>query len=512
MLVPENRLFCRLDGLSQAARDQNRSDALLDLRLLESDSVPVFEEVVQASAHVAQVPVAWLSFADRGNEYLKATFGLSRLGLMNELVVQRSIDQRDSFGIYVVDSHQPLAITDTLAHPAFAQSLLTQQYGIRAYLGVPLMTSKGEYIGVLSVLDTVPREFTVSQIEFLMLTARLAMSDYERSYYQRQAQELARSAQQVTVQDLLQAQIEFAQKSNLAVMTSIAGTIDETSIPLKYELLAQLAQELRTPLTSVMGMASVLTREIYGPLTLKQREYLDIIHHSGEYLLSLVKEILELSQLDLNEQEVHPVSVDIEMLCQQAITTLEQAAHRREQQIRLTVEPGNRIWMLDKEKIRQMLYHLIFSVIQSSNAGSNVHLHVSNKIGALRLTIWVTHPCLEDTLFSGKYASEHDRNHPLLNDRLLNDRTFSSETSVNASINIVSNTSSNTALLDAPNLDALSSPEVGIHEALQQNLGFLLSRQLVELHGGQIQVQGESGLGYRYVITIPRHQSAQLDS
>ncbi len=499
MLVPENRLFCRLDGLSQGMRDQNRIDALLDLRLLESDSVPVFEEVVQASAHFAQMPVAWLSFADRGNEYLKATFGLSRLGLMNDLVMQRSIDQRDSFGIHVVDSHQPLAITDTLLHPAFAQSLLTQQYGIRSYLGVPLITSKGEYIGVLSVLDTVPREFTVPQIEFLMLTARLGMSDYERSYYQRQAQELARSAQQVTVQDLLQAQIEFAQKSNLAATSSIAGTIDETSIPLKYELLAQLTQELRTPLTSVMGMASVLTREIYGPLTLKQREYLDIIHHSGEYLLSLVKEILELSQLDLNEQQFNPVSVDIEMLCQQAIATLEQAANRREQQIRLTVEPGNRIWMLDKEKIRQMLYHLMFSVVQSSNGGSNVHLHVSNKIGALRLTVWVTHPCLEDTLFSREYASEQDSKHPLSNDR-----TLSNEASGNVLMNVASNTSSNTALLDAPSLDFPNSPEVGIHEALQQNLGFLLSRQLVELHGGQIQVQGEFGLGYRYVITLPR--------
>ena len=47
MLVPENRLFCRLDGLSTVVREQKRHDALQALRLLEADSIPIFEEVVQ---------------------------------------------------------------------------------------------------------------------------------------------------------------------------------------------------------------------------------------------------------------------------------------------------------------------------------------------------------------------------------------------------------------------------------------------------------------------------------
>jgi len=64
--------------------------------------------------------------------------------------------------------------------------------------------------------------------------------------------------------------------------------------------------------------------------------------------------------------------------------------------------------------------------------------------------------------------------------------------------------------MDAPTLSAegggsgVASPEVGIHQILQQNMSFLLSRQLIELHGGQIQIQGESSPGYRYVITLPR--------
>jgi nitrogen-specific signal transduction histidine kinase len=461
-MIPESRLFCSLDGLSAGVRAKTRSSILQDLGLLEAETVPVFEEVVQTAAHFTGMAMAMLTVINGDRELLKATFGLIHLGLMNELVRHRFIELQDSFATHVVDSHQALVITDTHAHPAFAQSLLTQQYGIRSYIGVPLVTSNGACVGVLSVLDTEMREFNLREIEFLMMTARFAMSDCERLH---SVKLTPRSA----IVPLSQPQ---------SGSQTIAPRIDDSeTIPLKFKLLAHLTQELRTPLTSVMGMASVLNREIYGPLTAKQREYLGIIHNSGDYLLSLVKEILELSQLNLQSQELNLTSVDIEMLCQQAIATLQQAAQRREQEIRLTVEPGNRIWSLDKEKMRQMLYHLIFSVIQSSNGGSVVHLHAANKVSGLRLTLWVTHPCLEYISY-GSSLNEYE----VRLDRLPTDSSRS------------------TGVLNSPP----STPEIEIPERLHFNLGFLLSRQLVGLHGGEIQVQAHATGGDRYVVTVPR--------
>jgi hypothetical protein len=462
MIVPESRLFCSLDGLSANARAKTRSSILQDLGLLEAETVPVFEEVVQTAAHFTGMTMAMLTVVNGDRELLKATFGLIHLGLMNELVRHRFIELQDSFATHVVDSHQALVITDTHAHPAFTQSLLTQQYGIRSYIGVPLVTSDGACVGVLSVLDTEIREFNLREIDFLMMTARFAMSDYERL---RSLKLTPRSA----IVPLSQPQ---------SGSQAIGPRIDDSeTIPLKFKLLAHLTQELRTPLTSVMGMASVLNREIYGPLTAKQQEYLGIIYNSGDYLLSLVKEILELSQLNLKQEELNLASVDIEMLCQQAIATLQQAAQRRDQEIRLTVEPGNRIWSLDKEKMRQMLYHLIFSVVQSSNAGSVVHLHAANKVSGLRLTLWVTHPCLEPISY-GSSLNEYE----VRLDRTATDYRRS------------------TALINSPP----SNPEIGIQEQLHFNLGFLLSRQLVGLHGGEIQVQTHATGGDRYVVTVPR--------
>lgn len=467
MVIPESSLFCSLDGLSAKIRNQIRSSTLQDLGLLEAETVPVFEEVVQTAAHFTGMAMAMLTVVNGDRELLKATFGLTRLGLMNELVRHRFIELQDSFAAHVVDSHQVLVIADTHGHPAFVKSLLTQQHGIRSYVGVPLMTSDGACIGVLSVLDTETREFNLREIEFLMMTARFAISDYERLHNLKLT---PRSA----IVPLSQPQSESQSPSQTALRLDNSETI-----PLKFKLVAHLTQELRTPLTSVLGMASVLSREIYGPLTPKQREYLGIIHNSGEYLLSLVKEILEMSQLNLQQEELNLTSVDIEMLCQQSIATLQQAAQRREQEIRLTVEPGNRIWSLDKEKMRQMLYHLIFSIVQSSNAGSVVHLHAANKISGLRLTLWVTHPCLE-TISYGSSLNDYEVN-------------------LDRSLTAI-NSSSSTALLNSPT----SSPEIGIQEQLHFNLGFLLSRQLVALHGGEIQVQGHANGGDRYVITVPR--------
>jgi signal transduction histidine kinase len=465
MVIPENRLFCRLDGLTAQTRSQHRLAVLTELGLLEPDSAAVFEEAVQTAVQATDVPIAILSVIEPERESIKSATGLSRLGLMNPLGRERQWPIDDSWGIHVVDSQQVLILSDVMQHPAFANSLMAQQYGIRAYVGVPLITSKGDCIGVLAVLAMQPHEFTPAAIEFLVLTARLAMSEYER---QQLLKHLASPILPATITPQLAPEFNQATPVNT---------------PLKFELLAQLTQELRTPLTSVMGMASVLTREIYGPLTHKQKEYLDIIHHSGEYLLSLVQEVLELSSLDMKSQTLNLASVDIEMLCQQAIATLDQVASRRDQQVRLSVEPGNRIWQLDKEKIRQMLYHMMFSVIQTTSAGSIVRLHVANKGNGLKLTLWTTHPHLgEGMAYGDDYGS----------DNYHSDRFSYAENSYDQG---------GVAVMTPPKTKVSA---MGQEQNYQKNLGLLLGRQLVELHSGQIQIQGTGMPGYRYVITLPR--------
>ncbi|NJN31888.1 MAG: GAF domain-containing protein [Synechococcales cyanobacterium RM1_1_8] len=157
----ETRLFCRLDGLSAAAREQQRLFTVADLGLLETDSIPVFQEAAQTAAQFLEASICWLGILDRDTLWLKSAQGLSsHLGLMNPLAKKRRMVREDSFDTHVVDSQQVLALEDAALHPAFAQSVLVQQFGIRAYLGAPLMASSGQCLGTLAVLETEPRAFT----------------------------------------------------------------------------------------------------------------------------------------------------------------------------------------------------------------------------------------------------------------------------------------------------------------------------------------------------------------
>lgn len=466
----ENRLFCRLDGLTASLREQRRSQVINLLGLIDTDNIPIFEEATQTAAQSLNVPICILGLMSEDQERFKSAVGLSTLGLMNELATTRQLDRQESFSTYVVDSRQTLIITDALTHSIFANSLLVYQYGIRAYLGVPLLTCDGDCIGALAVMDVVPRSFSQQDVSFLQLMARWGMSEFER---QRSQMPHPQSVRSTTIE-------KAAPLADLSLTNQ-----------LKVDLLGQLAQDLRTPLTSVMGMASVLSREIYGPLTAKQKEYLNIIHNSGQDLLSLMNEIVELSELKEIDQTLNLSSVDIEMLCQQAIITLEQVAQRRDQQVRLTVEPGRRIWLLDKEKVRQMLYHLIFSIIHSATAGSLIRLHISRRDTSLSLSIWISHPWLGEGLpCTDIYAQ------PSL---------------VGAS---VGNGLESTQFggVSAP---AIARPTIENHARIQENtsetdlaprknLGLLLSQHLVELHGGQVTIQSDLDTGFRYIITIPQ--------
>jgi signal transduction histidine kinase len=265
------------------------------------------------------------------------------------------------------------------------------------------------------------------------------------------------------------------------------------------KLLGQLTQELRTPLTSVIGMASVLRREVYGPLTGKQREYLEIIHNSGQSLISLVDEIVNLGVLSEQDSHLQISSVDIEMLCQQVINSLVDLARQQQQELRLSVEPGNRIWSLDKDKVRQALYYLIINVIEIAEAGGEVRVHVSRRNQALNIAVWLSHPWLGDGLHQVEFYSQSvtkalalsrstqaENNHLVMSEVLLGNQVLTSA-----------------ALTSAMNIN--NGENINGKEKVSRDvLGLLLSCHLVELHGGQVIVQGTPESGYRYILKLPR--------
>lgn len=458
-MIPDDNLFRSAEQFPNSESELQRVQTLEKLGLLEPGSIPIFEEATQTAAHFLNMPICVLGILDRNRIWFKSAVGLSRIGLMNNLASTRQLSRQDAFCARVVESQRALMVADAIADPALAQSSLVQRYGIRSYLGVPLLMADGQCIGALAVMGLVPRTFSDQEVSFLELAARWSMSEFERDYLQ-QLQQIAPTSSAVSLQP---------------------------STSIKASLLSQMAQELCTPLTSILGMAKVLNQGIYGALSDKQQEYMQIIHSSGQHLLSLINELVELGSLDEQNPDLNLNPVDIEMLCQQVISALNQVAQRREQHLQLTVEPGNRIWLLDKDKVRQILYHLVFSVIQSSSSDSTIRIHVSRRQTTLHLSIWSSHPWLGEGLPQIELAAR---------------QTILRCPSSNLEAEEYSNAANweEDWLLTA---DA-AAPPVAPAANSRQSLGLMLSQQLAELLSGDIVIQGTAEEGYRYVVRLPQ--------
>lgn len=437
--------------------EQQRLSTLTALGLLESESVPIFEEATQTAARLLDAPICIFGVIDRDRQWFKSAVGLSRIGLKNELALSRQLPRQDAFCAHVVETKQVLAIADTTQHAAFADRLLTQRYGIRAYLGVPLIAADNSCLGTLAVFSLAPREFTSRDIELLELTAHWSISEFERDCLWR-----------CGAYQLLDMPLQPG--TSVPAIAPADPTFSSVSA-VKANLLHHMTQELRTPLTSVLGMTSILTREIYGPLTDKQKKYMDIVHKSGQTLLSLVNEITDLGAIDQCDRRLDLNPVDVEMLCQQALIAIEQTVPCGSQQLRLTIEPGSRIWLLDKVKVRQMIYQLIFSVLQAATEGSTIRLHISRKHQQLQFVVWTSHPWLGEglpalMLIAGAFASEE-------------------------------------AIDDPTEFDVNVVPQLQGERVARQQLSLQLCSQLAELHGGHLTLQGSAEEGYRYVVSLP---------
>nr|WP_155706985.1 GAF domain-containing sensor histidine kinase [Gloeocapsopsis dulcis] len=494
----------------------------------EAQTIPIFDAATQTSADFLEVPICIIGFLNQNNFWFKSAIGLARLGLRSKIAQERQLPRQDTFIAHVVENHKILAIDDTLKEPIFANSILVQQYGIRAFMGAPLMNTSGQCLGAIAVMELKPRNFTLRDMKFLELMACWSMSELERQQLLKSMNSNSTylpSPLAPTETSVLSVQtpgiaLHSSLPNPVATATDNEDKITHTISParenseylstnqVKVELLSQLTQELRTPLTSVLGMASVVSREIYGPLTNKQKEYLEIIENSGRHLLTLVNEISELGTLDSNFTALNLTAAEIEMLCQQVISALSETAKRREQQINFSLEPRcNRLWVLDKDKVKQLLYQLIFYITQIAANGSVIHIHVSHKSDGLHFAIWASHPWLEQGLTLVEPLLCQLLAFPF--DSVASLDGFQTELlPVNAlpvsatQVLDVATTHPKTTQQDSRHALHKHNPLESIYHS-SNSLRLLLSCDLAKLHGGRINLQGSPESGYRYVVVLP---------
>src|SRR5499426_2533018 len=99
-----------------------------------------------------------------------------------------------------------------------------------------------------------------------------------------------------------------------------------------------MSHELRTPLNAIIGFSVVLTERIYGELNDKQEEYLKDIHASGQHLLSLINDILDLSKIEAGRMELDLTDFDLPAAMDSALMLVRERAARRGIALQTTID------------------------------------------------------------------------------------------------------------------------------------------------------------------------------
>src|SRR5262249_6026539 len=155
----------------------------------------------------------------------------------------------------------------------------------------------------------------------------------------------------------------------------------------KSEFLANMSHELRTPLNAVIGFSEVLTERMFGELNEKQDEYLKDIHASGQHLLSLINDILDLSKIEAGRMELEVTEFDLPMAIDNALTLIRERATRRRIALHTTVDERLGQMQGDERKIRQVLLNLLSNAIKFTPEGGRIEVAAKPVNGFIEVSV-----------------------------------------------------------------------------------------------------------------------------
>jgi signal transduction histidine kinase len=222
----------------------------------------------------------------------------------------------------------------------------------------------------------------------------------------------------------------------------------------KSEFLANMSHELRTPLNAIIGFSDVLLEGMFGALNPKQQEYLTDIRGSGAHQLSLINDILDLSKVEAGRMELDLALVSIPEAIATGITLVHERAVNHGILLGSEVARDLPLIEADGRKLKQVILNLLTNAVKFTPAGGRVVARADARDGEIVISVADTGVGIDladqERIFAEFEQTKHGK-----------------------------------------------SAEEGT------GLGLTLCKKLVELHGGRIWVESESGAGSTFTFTLP---------
>ena len=198
---------------------------------------------------------------------------------------------------------------------------------------------------------------------------------------------------------------------------------------------------------------------MFGEVNEKQEEYLDDIISSGNHLLSLINDVLDLSKVEAGQVELEVEPFSLRDALERGVVMVRERATKDGVQVAFAADPEVDVVEGDERRVKQVIFNLLSNAVKFTPSGGAVDVRASQVNGEVRVSVADTGPGIA------------------LADR---DRIF----------------------------EEFQQTEAGDVQPEGTGLGLALSKQLVELHGGRIWVDSGLGEGSTFVFTLPARQPA----
>jgi signal transduction histidine kinase/CheY-like chemotaxis protein len=342
----------------------------------------------------------------------------------------------------------------------FADEPVTDRWGTWVSAYAPLRSPDGRVFGVLGVdydaTDWVEaiaarRLGVLAVAAFLVLVVLAAGSIVVVVRADAQRRELARRLLEEKTEALERSNRELAGKSEAL---QVANAAARAATRAKSQFLANVSHEIRTPLTAILGFAELLLDEERDPAD--RRDDARTIQRSGQHLLTILNDILDLSKIEAGRLELQPVPCRLAELAAEVVEMMRLRAGSKGLEIRLAVAPEvPEVISSDPTRLRQMLFNLVGNAVKFTSRGE-VLVGLSADEREVRLEV-------RDTGI-GMSADQIER-------------LFRPFTQVD---------------------DSATRQHGGT------GLGLTITRRLAEMMGGTIAVRSEPGLGSSFEVRLPR--------
>jgi PAS domain S-box-containing protein len=286
----------------------------------------------------------------------------------------------------------------------------------------------------------------------------------------------------------------FAAARDVTEHKRFERTLQEKNIELEHanrmksEFLATMSHELRTPLNAIIGFSEALKDGLMGPTSATQQEYIGDIFASGQHLLSLINDILDLSKVEAGMMTLELEAADLNSLLSNSLSIVKEKAVA--QRIRLELEAAEDLGqpLLDTRKTKQIVYNLLANAVKFSANGGRVTFRARrvsrNTVGILS-GAWPVHsfPLADNEYNEFLEISVRDSGIGISKDNMV--KLFQAFSQIDSSL-------------------ARKFEGTG--------LGLAMVKQLAELHGGSVAVASAEGEGACFAVWLPLRTLVQADA